>query len=329
MQNALIILQQVAVMVLIALIGYLLVRGRKLDPLCTVSLSNILLYAVTPGVIISAMQREYDAAEAGALLTALLLAVGTHLIFILLARLLIRERSGNQNTGVERFALVMSNSSYIGIPMVQAVLGEDGVFFLTAYLVAFNLCLYSYGRLMMIADSARRGLPGEPGCKSSLRQCLVNPATVSVAIGGALYFLHIELPEVLLTVAQGFRGLNTVLSMLLVGIFISQADLRQVFCSVRGIVLALLRLVALPLVLMLLLAALDLSRFVPDGYLIKTTIVIAACAPTAVAASFMGELYGGDSIYAVRLIVLSTLMSVATMPLLLLIWEWLVRLAGQ
>ena len=150
-----------------------------------------------------------------------------------------------------------------------------------------------------------------------------------MAIGGALYFLHIELPEVLLTVAQGFRGLNTVLSMLLVGIFISQADLRQVFCSMRGIVLALLRLVALPLVLMLLLAALDLSRFVPDGYLIKTTIVIAACAPTAVAASFMGELYGGDSIYAVRLIVLSTLMSVATMPLLLLIWEWLVRLAGQ
>ena len=131
MQNALIILQQVAVMVLIALIGYLLVRGRKLDPLCTVSLSNILLYAVTPGVIISAMQREYDAAEAGALLTALLLAAGTHLIFILLARLLIRERSGNQNIGVERFALVMSNSSYIGIPMVQAVLGEDGVFFLT------------------------------------------------------------------------------------------------------------------------------------------------------------------------------------------------------
>ena len=89
------------------------------------------LYAVTPGVIISAMQREYDAAEAGALLTALLLAAGTHLSFILLARLRIRERSGNQNIGVERFALVMSNSSYIGIPMVQAVLGEDGVFFLT------------------------------------------------------------------------------------------------------------------------------------------------------------------------------------------------------
>lgn len=329
MQNAFIVLQQVVVMVLIALIGYLLVRGKKLDTRCTVSLSNILLYAVTPGVIISAMQREYDAAEAKALLVALLLAAGTHLLFILAARLLIRERSENQNIGVERFALVMSNSSYIGIPMVQAVLGEDGVFFLTAYLVAFNLCLYSYGRLMMIADSARRGLEQEPDFKKSLQQCLINPATISVAVGVALYLLQIELPGVLLTVAQGFRGLNTVLSMLLVGIFISQADLKQVFCSARGIILALLRLVALPLVLMLLLAALDLSGFVPDGYLVKTTIVIAACAPTAVAASFMGELYGGDSIYAVRLIVLSTLMSVVSMPLMLLIWEWLVRLAGH
>lgn len=323
MQNAFIIVIQVLMMAVYVLAGFALVKTGKVDANVSRSLSNILIYAVTPGVILNALQREYIAHEARSFVLALGLSLLSFCICIAAAHLLVRPGRCKDRTGMERFSLVMPNAGYIGIPLAQAVLGEAGAFFLTAYLVMFNLLLFSYGRFQLLSDGARRGGGAMPRAfsRESFSKSLINPATVSTVIGGVLYFCNFRLPAPLLGAVKGFAGLNSVLSMLLIGVFVSQTDLKSLPRFTRGFYLGALRLFALPLAVMGVLLFMDFSAFVPDAGMVKTAVVVAACTPVSVASSFMGELCGADNLHAVKLITLSTLISIFSMPVMLLVWD--------
>ena len=169
MESTIIVLKQVISMCLMAAISYILVEKNKISPQATKSFSGILLYVVTPCVILSSMQRPFIAEEAWGLGAALLLSLVLQLVFIGLAHLIIPKKN-NLNIGVERFAMVMSNTGYIGIPMAQAVLGPDGVFFISANIIVFNLILFSYARLQLLRDGIRHGKLAE--CCYKLGQLL-------------------------------------------------------------------------------------------------------------------------------------------------------------
>lgn len=323
MHNVSIILNQVLIMGLIALGGFVLVRLRLFDPKLSRSISNLLLYLVSGCIILNAFQREFDAEEAKGLVAAFLLALISYAICILGAHLLIRSRGDNPNAGIERFALVMPNAGYIGIPLVQAVLGADGVFYLTAYIVCFNLLLFSYGRTQLLADgAARRGAP-LPGAfsKDALVKSLLNPATLGTVLGLILYLSQIRLPAFLLGTVKNYADVNTVLSMLLIGIFLAQTDPKSLRHFGRGWRICLLRLLALPLFCMLAVALVDTGAIIADPYMVKTAVIIAATTPCGVATAFMSEVCGADHLYGSRLVSVSTVMSIVTLPLMLLLWE--------
>lgn len=330
MENVRVILEQVLIMALFAAIGYILVKVKKLEPSASKSISNVLIYGVTPGVIIHALQREFDITRARMLLLSFILSAMAFAVFILAAQLLCR-RGKRQNIGCDRFAMTLPNAGYVGIPLVQAVLGEEGVFLLTAYLVCFNLLMFSYGRFQLLRDGEELGAIEGPVRVSGpmLRQCLINPATISVAVGVSLYLLNIRLPDVLLSVTSGLAGLNSVLSMLLIGMFLSLTNMSSVLRFRRGYLISAMRLVALPAVVMALLLLPDVSRFTNDPYLSLTTIFILSCTPSAVATSFMGELCGANHLYAAKMVIISTLMSVVTLPLMLLVWDFVWAALGR
>lgn len=324
MHNAAIVSNQIVLMCLYALCGYILAKSGKLPERFTVGLSNLLVYVATPSIIIFSMQRPYSADEAKALVLAFLLAGGSYGLCILFAYLFIHRRSGLNTAGVDRFSIVLPNTGYIGIPLVQAVLGEEGVFFLTAYVVGFNLLLFSWARHQLLLDAQNYGGPpaGSPFSADSLRRSLINPATISVTIGLTLYFSGISLPPLLLGALEGTGALNSVLAMFIVGIFLSQTKLRTLFCFPRGLLISAIRLLLLPLITLFLIAMLPLEGFGPYAPIVKTVTVIAASTPVGTAASYMSELCGADNIYGVRLVLLSCILSLVTLPVILLIWDF-------
>ena len=325
MHNVLIILNQVLIMGLIAAGGFTLVRLKKFDPQLSRSISNLLLYIVAGCIILNALQRDFNPHEARGLAVAFMLALLSYLICILGAHLIFRNRKGNPNAGIERFALVMPNAGYIGIPLVQAVLGTDGVFYLTAYIVCFNLLLFSYGRTQLLLDgfSQGRGAPVQLLSRETVMKSLINPATLCTALGLILYFARIRLPSFLLGAVKNYADVNTVLSMLLIGVFLSQTSLKSLLHFGRGFLICFVRLIALPLFCMLAIALVYIRALVPDPYTVKTAMVIAATTPCGVATAFMSEVCGADHLYGSRLVCASTILSVLTLPLMLLLWEFL------
>lgn len=322
MANALIVFNQVIIMFILAATGYLLARLKLVSADVCRSFSSILLYVVNPSIIIVATARDYNPQEARGFLAALLLSLIIQVAFSLIAMVIIR-RKGNQNAGLERFAAVMPNTAYIGIPMTYAVLGLEGVFFIIANIIIFNLILFSYGRFQLEADHAMA--EGKPAPRFQLDKriipCLINPATIATVIGLILYFAQLSLPTVLMGAAEHFFNLNTALSMLVVGIILSQTDLKSIITDLRCTQISLLRLVVFPALAVLALAAIDLSWLVEDSYILKSAIIIGISGPSAVATSFAAVIYGADSVYGARLVSNASLLCIITMPLIYLLWE--------
>ncbi len=327
MANSLIVFNQVIIMFLISFCGYLLIKLKLVNVDCCKSLTNILLYIVTPSVIVVALVREYNPNEARGFFAALALSLFLQITFILIATLII-PRKGNNNAGLQRFAAVMPNTGYIGIPMAQAVLGLDGVFFIAANIIVFNLLLFSYGRLQLEADSAVT--QGKPLPKfrfdKKIIPCFINPATISAALGLTLYLSNTTLPNTILAVARHFYGLNTALPMLIVGIILAESDLKSILTDFSCNFISFLRLLLLPVIGVILLALIDISWFTENSQLIKSALIIGLCTPSAVASTFASLAYGADSAYASRMVANSTVFSIITMPLIFLLWEIIPKL---
>lgn len=136
-----------------------------------------------------------------------------------------------------RFGVVFSNAGYMSIPLQKALLGEDGVLVGAAYLVVFNLVLWSYGLLEMSGD--RRSL--------SVKKLVFNPGMIGLAAGLVVFLLPFPLPEVFAVPIRGLSALNTPLPMLVIGYYLGQTDLKQALRDKQAYWAAGLRLVVLPL----------------------------------------------------------------------------------
>ena len=199
---------------------------------------------------------------------------------------------------VLRFATIFSNAGFMGIPLVQGIVGERGVVYGSFFIAVFNVICWTYGYRMMSG-----------GAKVSLRTVLLNPGIIGLAVGLPLYFLGLQLPAVLAEPVGFFSDLNTPLAMLIIGSYIAKVDLHSFVSDMAVYQMAALRLIVAPA---LFLACLLLLR--PEPVLLVTS-VIQASAPVAANTVLFAVQYGGDSQLASKTVAVSTVLSILTIPL--------------
>ena len=289
-----IILKQIVIMFLYMLVGFGLCRWGKLTKEGSRDIAALLVNIVIPVVIVRSFCVERSAARLAALggsTDVAVLALGASM---LIAYLIYRRAP------IENFGTAFSNAGFIGIPLVQAVLGADAVFYLVPFVVLLNLGQWSYGVAIMT---------GDPG-KLSLRAILVNPFTFSTAIGLLLFFsgLGDKLPQVVDSTMQGLAAVNSPLAMIVLGVYLAQADLVAMVKNWRLYVVSAVRLLLIPVMTVLILALL------PFDVRIRETVLIAAAAPVGANVAIYAQLNGRDYTYACQTVVMSTLLSIATMP---------------
>jgi predicted permease len=131
MQLAFLLAQQVTVMFLLLLVGVALTRFGKMDADGLRYVSNILLYAVTPCLLIDAFQTPFSEEKYRGVLLAVGLSVLSHAVSIALNRWALLRGDGPPAV-VERFSAVYTNAGYMGVPLVQAVFGDEQVLYACA-----------------------------------------------------------------------------------------------------------------------------------------------------------------------------------------------------
>ncbi len=305
MENFLTVGQQVLVLFLLIFVGFVLGKKGMLQDSGAKTLSDIALFVATPCVIIRSFQRPFSADMLSGLGTALLVSAAIHGIAIVIACLL--YRGGDPKCRVMRLAVVLSNASFMALPLQEAVLGDTGVFYGTAYVVMFNLVLWSYGVIVM----------DQSGGKLSWQKILISPGSVGVVLGLVVFLLPWELPQILSAPVSHLASLNTPLPMLFIGFYLSKVDFKTALRQSHYYGAMVLRLILVPMLGIGLLYLCGLR-----GTLL-VSMAIGGCAPVAAAVPMFATRFGGDTETAVNLVALSTLASLVTMPTIVAVCQLL------
>lgn len=298
------IFEQLLKMFFIMVLAFVCFKIKLVDQNGNKTVSNLLLLIVNPILIITVYQTEYDPALVRGLLLAFAAAAATHALGILISTLLIRPKAGSDYS-IERFNAMYSNCGFIGIPLIGSVLGDNGVFYLSAYMVMFNLFSWTHGVILMEKKLSLK----------NLREGLISPMFIATLAAVLLFFLRLEIPSVLLDSMNYIADMNTPLAMMVAGFSVAQADIGKMCRNLRLYYTSVIKLIILPLCTIPLLMLFHLQSEV------SMTVLIAAACPSATTGTMMAIRYKQNYTYSSEIFSMTTIFAVVTMPLLVLIAE--------
>ncbi len=282
--------------------GYMLFKKKLISVTGSKELSNLLLYIILPSVIIKSYYVERSSERVEGLFVSFFLAIGALLIAILIAGIIFGKKHKIENFGVS-----FSNAGFMGIPLISAVLGSESVFYISSFVALLNLLQWTYGVAVMTErlDSIKK------------EKIMRNPIIISIAIGVILFFTQIQLPEVIVNAIGSISNMNAPVAMMLLGIYMAQTDIKSIFTEKSLYRSAAVRLVVIPIVTIMTL------MFVPQQYTnVKRAIIIAACAPIGSNVAVFAQMNAQDYKRAVKMVCLSTLFSILTMPCVISLAEY-------
>ncbi len=307
MELSLTVLNQVLVMFVLIIIGYIGFKTKLVDVTGNRQMTNVLLYIVAPLVIIDAYQMEYNDTLASNLLIAFALGVASHIIAIAVSYILIKKKGNEEKAPIERFAVIYSNCGFMALPLVSALFGAEGVFYASAYMTIFNLLSWTHGYILMSGKAD----------KKTIKSALLSPVILSVGVGMLIFFLKIPIPSVLKTSASYIAAVNTPLAMIVTGVSLAQTNIFSAFKQIRCYYIVFLSCILVPLI------AMSIYLFLPlPTNLILVNLVSTAC-PCAVTTILFSTKFGLDSSYASKILTLSNITSIITIPAIVFIYQFL------
>ena len=303
MEISLLLAQQILQLFLILLMGYAVVRCGLLKAEDSRVLSVIMVYLVLPCVVLKAFQIDDSPQLRQGLVYAFALAVLLHLLFLALTAVL--KKPLRLNT-IEGATVIYSNAAALVILLVKALLGEEYVVYSCAFVIV---------QLVLLWTHCSTSLQG--GGAIQWKKILLNVNLLSIVAGALLFFAHISLPEQLVSTLNTMGNMVGPLGMLLAGMAIAESPLKQLFCTRRYYMPVALRLLGYPLAALLVLRLLNAAAWVPGGRAILMTVYLAAITPACATLTSMAQLYHQDAAQSSALYVLSTLLSIVTMPVMI------------
>ena len=296
-ENFIISAQQVLVLFVLIGVGFLCGKKGILTDHSSKHITDIVLYIVTPCVMVSAFQRKFSMELVGNIIIGVIFSAVIIAISILIAKITFHDKNKADNS-VYKFATIFSNCGFMSLPLQKAILGDDGWFYGSIFIAVFNIFLWTYGLVMMSGDKKQL----------SLKKLALNPGIVGVVIALILFVSGIELPYIVAKPIEYLSDLNTPLPMMVVGFYLSQANLKKAFTGAKIYLTLAVRLIIIPLIAV---AAMTVLKIDPA---ITVSFTIACAAPTAATTTMFSAKFNRNVELSVSLVASTTIVSIITMP---------------
>jgi len=264
-------------------------------------ISHILVNVSLPALTIASMQVPETAKTMGIVDQMIVVAVAYYLAAFAFGLLLCRFLPTTpEEKGVFQFMLVFPNTMFMGIPVALAVLGQTSLFYVILFNVPFYFLVFTLGVWLLA-----RGRPGKIDLK-----ILLSPGLVAAIVGLALFLFQYHLPTPVQSGLELIGSATTPLAMIVVGAMLATLPLSRLAGDWRIYLTTALRLVIFPVA-----AFLILSPFVSDHLLLGVAVLMIAM-PVAANSVLLSEEYGVDATLASQGVFISTVLCLATIPLL-------------
>jgi len=306
LNNILTVGTQVLILFAMIAIGYVLRKTKQVSEQGIGGMTNTLLWAVTPCLIMETFCRDFDPQLA---MSLGIFGVGAALglvLALLLASLLFRRKFGS-TAPIMTFASTFPNCGFMGVPLAQALFGDEGVMFASIFVVVFNVSQWTYGYAML------------SGGKIPVKKLIFNPGILGLVLGLPLFLFSIPLPDTALQIIGSVADLNTPLAMIVIGCHLAGTNLLKAFTDKRVFAVCGVRLLLAPVISLLLVWLLP----IPLSMVPLSVLCIELATPTAATSVLIGTLCGHDGELPSRCVAVSTLLSILTLPVISAVCQFL------
>lgn len=314
MDTVLTIAWQVVTMILLAAVGYVMFRTGKISQEGSKSMSNLLIFLSLPCVIINSFLVERTPERITGFFVSALMAILVLVLSMVISRLILGMHA------IDNFAGSFANPGFFGVPLIVASVGQSGVFYIAAFIAFLNLLQWTYG-VSLLENSDENGLlvkkakqSGDEGFVKKAaplaRRFLTAPFMIAILIGLFFFLTGIPMPSVLSKSVSYIAGLNTPIAMFAIGVYMAQTDILKMFTKPRLYLVSLVRMIIIPAITIAVLCVLPASMNE-----MKLAVLIAAACPVGSNVAVYAQLNNKDFAYAVETVVISTLLSIVTLPL--------------
>lgn len=285
---------------LLILSGYVLSKKGMFPEGTSRGVSALVVYLCNPAILLaSSFDRDpavtngmvLTAAVAGAILYVVLVAAG-----LVLPRLL--KVPGKERSHYNMMCL-FGNNGFIGIPLIQAVIGPQALIYVAIINVYFNLLVYTYGIALVDTRGRKAGFQWRK---------LFNVGTLASVASIVLFLVQPPTPRIVPETLNYMGQATTFLAMVVIGISLSRMSWKEILGDARMYVFVALRFLLIPIALTFVFRAV-----ITDGDMYHTMVLLAAV-PVANLPLMMAEEMGVDGTTLSKGIILSTLLSLVTIP---------------
>ena len=283
-------------------IGFFLRKQKIVTPEIRKGLSTLLINVVLPCTVIISFMND-SVVNSDLLMTcfiAVLISAIIQTVSIIASKFLFQKYE-KTDANVLRYGMIVSNSAFIGIPIIQSIYGSEAVMFTSVFQIPIIVTMWTIGLALFKPIDH----------KHALKSVNKNPSVVAVMIGFIIMLTGIKFPLFITKTVSSIASCTTAISMFVVGSILAEIEWNNLFekkvlfyCAIRLIIYPFLVFIAL--------------TFLNVPTLIKAIAVIMTGMPAGSTTAILAEQYGCDAKFAAKLILVSTVLSVITIPILCL-----------
>lgn len=299
------VLTVMIVLLLLVLVGYAASKLGYMDGEFGRRFSNLIIDFTAPSLILSSvMGRQLP--DRSLILPLLGVGLLTYAILTVVSVLLSRALSKDAvERGIIGFMLVFGNVGFIGYPVAHAFFGQEAVFYAAVINFSNSLFIFTLGVWQVSGDRDKIRL--------HLRN-FVNPGLVACYVAMLICAFRWHAPTMVSSTLTYLGNITVPGALLIIGASMAKIPLRKMVAARMAYVVAVLRLLVLPVALYYLMLGIGL-----DPYVVRINTVITAM-PVATFGVMFCQRYGRDTTLMTEGTFVTTVASVLTLPLLTLLF---------
>jgi len=327
MQEIMILLKQVAVILILTVIGYVAGKTRYLPENTGTYISRLIIRLTAPSLILSTMiSYDFDKKTILDGLRVSLLAIVFMLTGLLIGTIVSRLLKLDQRTAIVfRLHSFSGNIAYMGIPLLKALLGDRAVVLAAFFVIPFELLIWSLGVFLLSR--------GKSFSVSQTFKKLLNANTISCLTGLIFAFTGLKpivqgsffgdkVFEAVYATLSTLGGCTLPMIMIFIGLTVAErkdGGLISLLKKPLPLALSITKLLVLPLVSF---GTMQLFAGLIDPF-VRTIVTLETAMPCATIVVALASEYGADYEFAGENVVYTTVLSLFTLPLFILLISYL------
>lgn len=296
-------IQEMLVLYSMGLVGYIAKRRGVLSEHANDVLTTLILYLTLPALILFSLDISFSIALIKDSLWLLVMSLYVLVLSIILAKWMTRRTQLlEKQKAVYEGLIIFGNQGFFGYAVIYILLGEEGIYYLTIFNLLYLFLIWTYGIYLFSKN------------KDTIRwkNIFINPGVISTSVGLLLFLLPVSLPQPVSNGLEMVGKMTIPLSMMVIGSLIASVKGRSVFLYMKNWSLwkmAMARLLCIPLLLLL------FALFSVPATLLLIAVIVSGM-PSAPTISLYAQKFGGDTFIASTGVLLTTLLSMITIPIL-------------